>query len=215
MNRGQIRAQARTLLNESSPGFWLDADLNTYIDMANQRVNSIISEIREDFFTVSATFLLQAGVKSYSLPTDAQFIRRLELYDPSNENDIMPLGDIPFPRIEGGGEWPFASPGRPQRKLVRGNQFDLFPTPDSAYAARIFYDQRKDNFTVDADIPSSPVNYHDMIVFWACVLAKKQNEEDDGGYADLFNTRKQELISMLTRRSGEDPRFVEGYLEGD
>lgn len=214
MNRGEIRTAMRNLLNEDSAGFWTDAKLNSYIDLANQRVNSIISTLREDYFTISATFLLQSGVKSYDLPGDCHFVRRLEIYNLSDPSDITKLDPLPFPRMEGGNEWPFTASERPARFVVRGTQFDAWPIPDQNYPARIYYDQRKDNFTTDNDVPASPVDFHDMLVYWGCVLAKKQNEEDDGGYVDLFNIRKDELIDMLQKRSGDDAEHVEGYLEG-
>jgi hypothetical protein len=215
MNRSELRTALRSFLNEDIPGFWTDAQLNTYINLANDRVNSIISATREDYFTISATFSTVAGTKSYSFPTDCRFIRRMEIFDASNEGYIIKLDELRWPRIEANGDWLFPNaPAQPKRYVTRGNQFDLYPTPDGAYTIRIYYDARPVTLDSDVDIPTSPSDFHDMIVYWAAMLAKKQNEEDDAGYSELFNARKVELIQTLINRGGEDATTVEAYLEG-
>jgi hypothetical protein len=215
MNRSELRTALRSFLNEDIPGFWTDAQLNTYINLANDRVNSIISATREDYFTISATFSTVAGTKSYSFPTDCRFIRRMEIYDPTNEGNIIKLDELRWPRIEANGDWLFPlTTAQPKRYVTRGTQFDLYPTPDAAYPIRIYYDARPATMDSDDDIPTSPSDFHDMIVYWAAMLAKKQNEEDDAGYSELFNARKVELIQTLINRGGEDATTVEAYLEG-
>jgi len=215
MNRAEIRTAVRSFLNEDIPGFWTNAQLNAYINLASDRLNSIIAATREDYFTISATFQTVAGQKSYSFPEDCRFIRRMEIYDPTNTSYIIKLDELRWPRIEANGDWMFPSTGaQPKRYITRGSQFDLYPIPDDVYDIRIYYDARPIAMDDDADIPTAPLDFHDMIVYWACLLAKKQNEEDDEGYAALFNARKVELIQTLINRGGEDPTTVEAYLEG-
>jgi hypothetical protein len=204
----------RNLLNEETAGFWTDAQLNAYLEMGNQRLNSIIAATRQDYNTISAVFATVVGTKSYSFPTDCVFIRRLEIYDTTNADHIDKVDELRFPRTEANGDWPFSGPGQPQRYIIRGKQFDLLPIPDAIYNMRIYYDARPATLSADVDAPTSPPDFHDMIVFYACMLAKKQNEVDDAGFADMFRTRKQELVQLLIRRGGEDPTFVESYLEG-
>jgi hypothetical protein len=214
MNLSEIRTTCRQLLNEDTPGFWSDAKLNAYINLAAMRVNSIISSTREDFFTQSATFATVAGQKSYTLPEDCRFIRRMEMYDSSDSSSIIKMDELRFPRTEANGDWMFVANGQPQRFYVIGNHFDLFPIPEGTFQMRMFYDVRQVQLATNTDVPSVPLDFHDMIVFWACVLAKKQNEDDDAGFVALFNMRKEELIETIVHRAGEDARTVESYLEG-
>lgn len=215
MNRSELRTALRSFLNEETAGFWTDAQLNTYINLSNDRVNSIISATREDYFTISATFSTVAGTKSYSFPTDCRFIRRMEIFDSSDEGYVIKLDELRWPRIEANGDWLFPNaPAQPKRYVTRGTQFDLYPTPDAAYTIRIYYDARPATMDSDADSPTSPSDFHDMVIYWAAMLAKKQNEEDDSGFAELFNARKVELIQTLINRGGEDATTVEAYLEG-
>ena len=104
--------------------------------------------------------------------------------------------------------------GNHRRYIIRGSQFAIEPIPDANYQMRIYYDQVQPDLVNDIDTPTSPVDFHDALVFWAAILAKKQNSEDDAGINLLFNTRKQELIETLINRGGEDSVAVEAYLEG-
>jgi hypothetical protein len=204
----------RDFLNEDSAGFWSDAKLNRYINLANQRVNSIISNTREDWFTTSATFTTAAGTKTYAMPSDCRFIRRMEIYDPTDASDITKLDELRFPRTESGGEWLYGQTQIPKAYTIREQQFDLLPTPDGTYNMRIYYDFRNTDLGTDTATPASPIDFHDMIIFLACLYAKKQNEDDDSWYGEMFRTRREELLSFILSRGSDDPKCVEGFLEG-
>lgn len=214
MNRSDIRTHMRDLLDESTEGFWSNDDLNRYINLANRKVNSVVSLLHEEYFTVSSTFSTVSGTKSYSLPTDCRLVRRLEIYNSSDASDIIKVDELRFPRIEAGGEWPFSSSGQPQRYIVRATQFDLLPTPDAVYTMRIYYDARKSDLATDSDTPQAPSEFHDMLVYWACALAQIKNKEKYDEFAEMYKVRERDLIQSLERRGSDDPDFVESYLEG-
>jgi hypothetical protein len=229
MNLGQMRTLLRSLLNEPTPGFWTDSQLNSYLSMGANRLNSIITAMRQEWFTIPVTFNTQVyspGVvpNRYAVPSDLIEVRRLEwIVDPSNpDTSAVKLDELRFPRTEAGGEWPFTAPGHPARFIFTGQAITLLPPPDSVYLMRLFYTQRPLDPTTDTAVPTSPVDFHDMIVFYGGMLAKRQNEDDITGsimtegnnFADLFKNRKAELIRVFTNRGGEDLKAVEGYLEG-
>lgn len=230
MNLGFMRTTLRSLLNEpESPGFWTDSQLNTYLSMGANRVNTIIVAMRQEWFTIDVKFNTQVYVpnsvsNSYSVPSDLMEIRRVELLqDPSTpETTIVKLDELKFPRTEAGGDWLFTAPGQPVRYIFKGQAIALWPPPDAVYTIRLFYTQRPLDITVDTAIPTTPVDFHDMIIFYAGMLAKRQNEDDvdcgpmaeGNSFACLFKTRKAELMEVFTRTGGEDSRAVEAYLEG-
>lgn len=214
MNLGTMRTNIRNLINEPSAGFWTDVQLNSYINMAVERMNSIISTERQDYFTVSATFTALQNVRDYSFPSDCKYIRRMEIYDTADPNNITKIDELKFPRLEANGDWLFTQNGQPQRYIIRATQFAIEPIPDDNYPMRIYYDQIQPALAVDTDVPTGPVDFHDMIVYWAAFLAKKQNQEDDMGFANLFDKRKAEMIETLINRGGEDSVAVESFLEG-
>ena len=213
MNRADIRTFMRLLLNEGEPGFWKDEDLNKCIDAACKRVSGIISSTRNEYFTQSSVFSSVVNIRSYSIPSDCRMIRRIEIYDPSDASKIFKLDEIKFPRIEAGGPWPFSQTGQPARYTMVGTHFDLYPLPDEAYPMRIYYDVRQDSLSDDTSIPTIPLDFHDMIAYWGCALAFIINSEPPKEFVDLFDTRKEELISVLLRRGSDDPKVIEGYLE--
>lgn len=213
MNRSEIRTQVRALLNESTAGFWSDTNLNGYINMANQRVNSIIANTREDYFTTTSTFNTIAGTQSYQFPVDCRFVRRLEHYSVTDASYIDKLDELKFPRTEAQGAWNFSAPGKPVGYTVFGSQFNLAPIPDDVYPMRLYYDARKDDLALDTEVPLSPTDFHDMIVYWTCVLASVQNKESSADFSSLFTTRNAELVQSLLSRGGDDPMTVEGMFE--
>jgi len=214
MNRSEIRTSVRTLINELTPGTWTDTGLNGCIDLAVQHVSSIIAATKEDYFTTSSTFQTISGTKSYAMPLNCRFIRRMEVYNPSDAGDITKLEEIRFPRVEAYGAWPYTTPGEPEGYLVRGTQFDLLPIPDAVYDMRIYFDVRQVSLATDVDSPNAPEDFHDMVVFWTVCLALLQNGDDPKIFVDLFNTRKTDLIETLISRGSDDSNPVSGYLEG-
>jgi hypothetical protein len=138
----------------------------------------------------------------------------VEIYDPLDQNNIIKIDELRWPRIEANGDWLFTQFAQPKRYTIHGSQFDLYPIPDAVYHMRLYYDARKNDMATDTDTPDCPIDFQDLVVFYACMLAKKQNETDDDGFAALFNMRKVELVQSLIRRGGEDSHCVEAYLEG-
>lgn len=214
MNRGDIRSLTRTYLDEASAGFWSDAELNSLINVANQKLNATVAGVYEDAFTQSVTFNTVANTKSYALPTDFRVLRRLELYDTADPHVISKFDELHFPRIEGTHEWPFGGFGEPRRYVLRGNQFDLYPIPDAVYPLRMYYDRRLADLLVDGDIPASPAEFHDMLALYAAAQALVKAQDDPSTLLALYKLREADLIQSLQSRKSQDVERVEGYMEG-
>ncbi len=229
MNLGQLRTTLRNLLNEPVAGFWSDAQLNSYLSLGASRVNSLIVAMRQEWFTIGVTFNTVVYVPNsvsnvYNLPGDIMEIRRLELIqDPTNpETSRVKIDEIKFPRTEAGGDWLFTSTGQPVRYIRKNQTIELLPPPDAVYLLRLFYTQRPLDITNDTMVPTTPVDFHDMIVFYAGMLAQKQNESDDscpaGGegnsFACMWGQRKMELMRTYQNMGGEELKAPEAYLEG-
>lgn len=215
MNRGDIRSMCRTWLNEASAGFFTDAELDNFINVANQKLNRTIISYDPNFFTISATFQTTANTKAYTLPTDFQKMVRLEHYLTTDPNDIEKIEEIRFPRVELQGIWPAMREGKPRRYFIRNNQMEFIPIPDAVYDIRIYYDNARPDLNIDTDIPSSPGDYHYLIAMQTAILAVPKNQ---GDYADnlarMYSEGKEDLMQSLLGRDGDDPENVEGYLEG-
>ncbi len=214
MNRGEIRTLTRFWLNEATAGFFSDPDLNTLINIGNQKVNRKIAALDEDFFTVSQTFPTVANTKSYTLPVAFRGMVRLEHYNAADASDIDKIDSLPFPRSEGSGAWPFSQPGKPRRYILRDDQIDLWPIPDAVYTLRMYFDNRQNDFSADADVPSSPLDFHELIALWTTILALPANHEGSDEYKTLYANGEIDLIESISGRKTRDPQTVEGYLEG-
>ena len=212
MNRSDIRNLARIWLNERVAGFWLDTDLNTFITLANNKVNSLISSLKEDFFTASATFSTVAQQKSYIFPSDMRFLRRLEITNSLDQTDVQKLDELRFPDTEQHQDWQWVSPGKPQRYRIVGNHFELWPIPDDIYTMRIYYDQKQVDLAQETDIPLSPIDFHDMIAVGTVILTLPKGSESSEEYKAIWGDRKNDLILTMGERSA-NVITVSGYLE--
>jgi len=215
MNLSQLRNRTRFWLNElgTTAGFYLDSDLDGLINDGNQRLNRHITNITPSFFTVSSTFQTVADQKNYTLPTDFQKMIRMETYDPLNPSDIDKVSEVNFPRVEIQGIWPSTKVGKPQLYFVRSNQLEFIPIPDTVHDVRIYYTNAKASLALDADIPTSPVDFHDMIALHAVIFALPANSEGSSEYRLLYDQRKNDLMESLMDRDGSDPLMVDAYLE--
>lgn len=214
MNLGEIRSMARTWLNEPTASFWTDAELNRFIDYGSKKLDRTIITLDRNMMLPSVTFTTTANTKAYGLPTDFQSMVRLEHYVASDVSDIDKIDEIRFPRVEGQGEWPVSSTGKPSRYFIRDKQIEFLPCPDDAYTIRLYYNKLQTAMTVDTDIPPSPSDFHDMIALWAVILALPKNGDSPDHFVGLYKEREKDLSEALVGRDGGDPMYVEGYLEG-
>ena len=149
MTRAEIRNLVRLHLNETTAGFWTDATLNDCINRGKDKVNSEITKLREEYFTVSKTFSTIAGTKSYSFPANTITLRRLEHYSATDASEIEKLTRVPFPQMEGNRGWPYEASEKPREYVVRATQFDLYPIPDAVYTMRIYIEERQSDLDTD------------------------------------------------------------------
>lgn len=215
MNLGEIRTLVRTNIDEITPGFWTEAQITRYINVANQKVNSIIDAMDGDFFTVRVVFSTVALTRTYELPTTFREMVRLEHYSLTDQNDIQVLEELPFPRTEGAGEYPFSQAGKPGRYTLHGTVYDLLPIPDAVYPMRMFFKERQlDMSNETAHAPASPLEFHDMVAIYATIQALQKNHEDASAFSAIWADRKEDLImAMSSGRKGQDPEYVEGFME--
>ena len=214
MNRGEVRTMARSFLNEAADGFWLDTELDTFIQTASDQLNQTIQDVKRSYMTVSSTFPTVANTRAYAVPSDFVSMVRLEHYVPSDVSDVEKIDEIAFPRIEAQGEWPVNDTGKPWRYFIRGEQIEFIPIPDKAYDLRIYYNNKKTVFSADADIPAAPPGFHDMIAVYTAILAKEKNEQDPRSLYTMYDRRETKLLESILSSDGDDPEEVEGYLEG-
>ena len=214
MTRGELRTLVRMHINEVSAGFWTDATLNDCLNRGKDKVNSEITKLREDYFTVSKTFSTTANTKSYAWPANSITIRRLEHYASGDASDIDKLTRVAFPQTEGNRGWPYKASGKPREYVVRATQYDLYPIPDAVYTMRIYVEERQADMAQDTDVPTSPPDTHPYIAAWAALLAMTKQGMLSAPLGALIDQYHADLMELFTARGGGEAPAVLGYLEG-
>ena len=212
MNRGDLRALVREHVNEPTAGFWSDAQLNIYLNLAKDQVTAFMVRLDEDFFELSATFSTAVGTKSYLLPADAMQVNRIERYTTADAYDITMLEPVGH-HLLGRNGYPFGSNNKPDYYDVRGVQFDLYPTPDAIYPMRLYYDQRQADMSQDSDVPGHPREAHPLIAARAAKMALTKQGDTGEAVKELIGDLEDTLSGWLTGRRGSVATTVAGYME--
>jgi len=201
MNRAQLRQRLRGYLSEPVEGFWLDSELNGYLDTANINVNTTISHVINDYFNVPESFqtVVNAVSRSYVLPQGFRYLRRIAILESQGET---PLVSLSFPYIEMQGGYLFTGKvGRPCFYHVRGGGIDLYPKPDAVYTIIGYFDLAHASFVDDTSVPLSPESYHDMVAMGAAVLAGfKDKSLNMTNIANAYAALEQTLVDEMEIR---------------
>jgi hypothetical protein len=163
-----------------------------------------IAQRFENYFVTPGTalngglFTTVAGTSGYALPTDLMKVVRVEHRQTNSvsENDWRRLAtvniandrlDSYFPLREG------YTPGFGY--YIAGNTMYLRPAPAQAYQVRIWYIPRPTVLALDADTPTVPSEYHDLISEFAAIQMLAKSGE--GIWRERSDTFQAELLNML------------------
>ena len=91
---GQIKAQARTYLDEATEADWDDEEVNREVNNSYQEIVTAVMEVYEDFYLTSDLISLVENQQEYGsadgFPTNIFKLRRVEVnYDTSKTNSIF------------------------------------------------------------------------------------------------------------------------------
>lgn len=207
MNRAAIRTLVRAWINEPTPGFFLDSSLDLFIGLASDKLNSLVSQLNEDFFTRSATFSVVSGTSRYDVPGDFVALRRLEKItdDPLQPDRIR---SFHFPDTE-------RDAGTLMRYHVRNGQIEFNPIPDGNTAGiyNLFYVYTPAQIAIDTHSPAIPAQFHDLVALWAVILALPANNESSAEFIQIYNDREQQLVNHVVQTE-EGHEVIFGVTEG-
>jgi len=204
MTRLQLRHRVRQFISEPTAGYWSDDELNNHLDSENFVVNTIISHIINDYFSVIMSFptLANATSRSYDLPNGFRFMRRVTV---TKDGVPIPLESIRIsPSDPVWGSYYWLTNGTPCYYSVRGGGIDLFPIPDAVYSITVFYDAAMQTFVDDTSLPLSPESFSEMIALGAAIRAASKDPKIDIRWmVSNYNTYRQTLINEMEIRKAE------------
>lgn len=202
------RTAARAELQETSPGFWSNADIDGWI-------NLIYAEIFQALrVEATATLSLTANVDNVTLPTDFYLARRVEIQTiagSTNWAEIRPSSvDLRSPVDP-------VNPtltGVPTGYYVYGNKIIFVPVPNAAYSATLYYYKNATALVADGDSIVYPegvstVKFDDAILLGVCGRAlRKRQDGSYTTYAGDFNSALSALKSDALDRGVSTPLVV-------
>lgn len=181
MNVAELKTSIRNELAETnSAGFFSDSDILNLIN----RAQIDIAERTRCLKTWAETSAV-AGVQSYALPSDCLMMERIT-YD-GVKLDRFPLGSIT--NLD----------GKPEGYCIWGADIILDKNIVEPKLLKMYYAQKPDKLSLDADEPQIPTEFQELIVEFACWKALLS---DDNPRATSHQNNYLEGIAEMKRSLG-------------
>lgn len=192
-----IETNARTELQEATPGFWTAAELHRWYDDANSEITVATKQ------EATATVVTVAGIESYSVPTDFYLARRIEIQSvagsATNWINLLPYSlDL---RRPGDPLNSVTLTSTPSGFYVFNNRVYFIPVPDSAYTSTLYYFKNAAQSTQDSDTPSYPEGIAQQRVDTAIFLyicAQALRKRQDSAYT-TYSSDYNAALAGITR----------------
>lgn len=231
MQLSEIRDSARSKADEEATGFIDNTELNRYVNQGHRFVYGKIVQRFEDFFVVKGTALngglipITSNQNEYSLPTTFYKLVRVERRNTndSNENNWRKILRLNLSNDQINDFYP----ARQGYDLgfgyyLAGSKIYLRPVPSSGFDMRLWFIPQSTTMALDADNPSVPEEYHELIAEYAAIqMLRKSGEGIWKEATDLFNQELQHMLDTIEYRSQEAEQMVitddydsDGWLGG-
>lgn len=215
-----LRTRVQENLGEpiSDSGWHVSSAINDFINAGINMIFLKIMAVNSEFYGVNTTTLsFVNGTQEYSLASVDPFeVRLVEITDQSNPYFLEETRLSEKSRYGQDGE-PIAyywfvdySGSSPILKI------GFFPKPDRTATnnVKVYYAPKPATLSVDTNSPDLPVEFHELIVVWATMLALRSDRRfnDADYYFQEFNSRMANLLSFATRGKAGGPTYV-NYTE--
>lgn len=161
---------------------------------------------------------------SYTIPTTAQRIERVEIQDSSN--NWVKLSPIDYKKINVALEEFRSTPALPQYYDLVGNYVTLYPAPSSAYvtlssgmALRVSRDVTEFAFSATTETPGFATQFHRILSLSAAIVFEKDatqratfvalKDRLEQGLQNFYSSREVESRAQMTPRGRRFQRQYE------
>lgn len=202
-------AQVRAEIQESTAGFWSDAEITNWLNEAYSELLVALS------VETTSTLTLVAGTESYSLPTDFRLARRVEIQttvgSATNWIEILPYTlDL---RRPGDPVNPVTLTSTPTGYYIYANKISFVPIPDGAYSGTLYYYQGATVLT-GGQSPTYPegiqaIRFDRALFLYACAQAlRKRQDPAYTTYGNDYNSAVAALVKESLDRGSYAPLMV-------
>lgn len=193
-----IRTKVRNRIGDSS---YDSTEINNYL---NDTQNDVFNEYRLPFMEATQDYTLTVGVADITdgdgLPTN--FVLPINLINTyAGHEGTIPIYDVRemdalHPDYETSGVT-----GAPAAAYKYGQTIRAYPEPDAAYTLTLRYYKSPTLLSADADIPSLPDEFEELLVVGAAyrVLQVKDNYDQAGILENKYKELLDKLVMKYTR----------------
>lgn len=202
-------ASARTFPDNTS-GFWTDAILADFHNLAQEEIQQEIIQAHEDFFLTQTSINIINGTAEYALPADFIKLRRVEDVRQGNANPVE-IQPIRF-NEKGQGRSVFVNSAAQYGGgyYIRDSRivFDLTPTYTQNSAVLLHYIKRLPDVTASTNSSELPVEHHRAIVYGIVRLALWAQQSDTNKADSEYERQMSRIKSQVENRQSQRPRTV-------
>jgi len=198
LDRNDLSGTSLAALSATKAGHWI-----------NDTRQSIATKYKFSYYYWEATLNTVAGSAYYPLPSDyldhfTVFVGDTKLSRYSMQNFDENISSAASSEIASN-----TGSGQPQFYVLRGMQFQLYPTPDNAYEINLRYYAKPEVFTASADYDHVSNLYPDTVQFGATYRGAMWAEDSTNieRYKELFIASLQEMITNEKEKELGDAHY--------
>lgn len=227
----QMRTAVRTNLDESSPSFWSNVQLNGFINQGKDRVWTEVRKLKEDYFLVQRTSLdgsvtilgasydtsnfriSNAGTLTYSLPPDHAEMKLIECITSGYEYVRFDHCDMANSAFRSARANPVQyTPEAFLFDIVGERTLILAQRSDTTLDLRLSYIRILPDLSADADELEMPHALYMAVEEFATATALKMDRDQNS--ASWEQTGNSSIARALgaSARQIQDPEFVQDFL---
>lgn len=204
-----IRTKVRNRVRDSA---YDSTEITNYL---NDTQNDVFNEYRLPFMETTQDYTLATGTADITngsaLP--ANFVLPIDLILTSNGREkTIPIKDVrqmdmDHPDYENNTSQPS---GEPQAAYKYGQTIRVYPEPDQAYTVTLRYYKKPTLLSADADIPSLPSEFEELLVIGASyrVLQVKDNYDQAGVLENKYKEMLDKLVMKYARNQTGQPTLM-------
>lgn len=218
MNLAAIRTVAKQKADEDASGYIGNTEVDKYVNQGSRHIYTKIAQRFENYFIVPGTALngglynTVIGTDAYALPADCMKLVRLEQRRTASvtNNDWRRLSTVNLANDRLDSYYPVREGYVPGfGYFVAGNNIYLRPVPQQSFEMRLWYVPRPVTLTLDADIPSLPEEYHELIAEYAAIqMLAKSGEGIWRERSDLFKLELENMLETIEVRDQNAEQMV-------
>lgn len=214
----------RSMLDESSPKDWTNAELNALINTKYHDIRAKVINVFEDYYLTTATFDSVEDQQEYGnsdgLPTDILKLRRVELNYDTSASTSVPTRCLPTPLDAERRDLGQASKGVGFKTLSNAQYYTYgygsdmkigfipIPDKDGTDAIKLWYIQEASDLDSDSDTLDIPyADKYWMLVVYGSVADALRFGQQDSVEADKLDAKF--LVGMNQMQEDLEDRIAE------